>query len=386
MSELVDTIVDATPLRLDDRLAPRRIDSVHIALTNDCNLRCTYCPIGTGKFDKSYVSSDVIEKLLAFIETHKINAVGLGYSGEFTKAPDWQLFVERLLSKGVVVSALSNFSKLFSAEEVDTFSKMRAIQMSVDSSDAHLERQFRRGLDIKAVVYNIGAIVARAENAGRPVPRLEWVCTINDKVVDKFESYVAFAISLGINQIIVHQFLPFEGLRAECKDVLKLSGGDLSRARDCIVAGIELGRCHDLEVLCQWLPLLTKKVSESESGAGARMRTVSFPSILGHVGDFYATDQDLSEGEAVRCTLPWQTLYVGGEGNVYPCAVSPYPLGNIGEVSTVDELLFNSKFQEWRQGSLSSHPQLPCRVCPVAGRCTLEEKRKTLDAMPRFGD
>ncbi|MEY2806672.1 MAG: radical SAM protein [Planctomycetia bacterium] len=156
------------------RARPR---TIYVEMTSRCNLLCTYCPVS----QPDYKGEDLLmepEALADVLARAQPDEVQLSGHGETTMLRDWTRVARLLLDRGLTVTITSNFAKRFSDEEIDTLARFRAVKISVDTTDADLQFQLRRGLKLDKLTDNLDRLVAYCEANFIEKPFLHISCTI----------------------------------------------------------------------------------------------------------------------------------------------------------------------------------------------------------------
>ena len=105
---------------------PKHLD---ITFTSDCNLRCTYCAVSEPGYTGEHLTIEAISEIYRFVEVNKIETIQLSGHGETTMIDDWTNIVSPFLDKARC-SIISNFSRPFSENEIDTLLKLDQIMIS----------------------------------------------------------------------------------------------------------------------------------------------------------------------------------------------------------------------------------------------------------------
>jgi radical SAM protein with 4Fe4S-binding SPASM domain len=122
-------------------------------------------------------------------------------------------------------------------------------------------------------------------------------------------------------------------------------------------------RSYD-ESMREYMPLNepeTVAAAIDEAMAYAKRLNISFESIGGTI-DEIESDVDKALGHR-RCNLPWKTLSLQPNGDVYPCAVAYTTVGNFFE-NTFEEIWNGEKLAAFRDG-VNNPDRLneDCRQC-----------------------
>jgi hypothetical protein len=208
---------DQTLVVQESDLLTERVETVLFALTSNCNLRCTYCAVSL----PSYVGSN-------------FELVQVSGHGETTILPNWAAHCRHFLDRGIAVCITSNFSNVFSDEEIDVLARMKFINVSIDTVDRELLKRLRRKVDLKTILYNMQNVRLRAKLAYGRDAAFSWQCTLSDAVIGGLVDWVQMGILYGVKHFTLGNLIEHRGLPDSPKHVAKLSGSALKGACDTL--------------------------------------------------------------------------------------------------------------------------------------------------------
>src|SRR6187549_200694 len=101
-----------------------------------------------------YVEMDVDELARVLKRCHPMEVQMSGH-GETTMLKHWTHVTRKLLDQGLPLTLTSNFAKRMSDDEIDVLSRFRALKISIDSTDATLLDELRRGVKLERLEDNL---------------------------------------------------------------------------------------------------------------------------------------------------------------------------------------------------------------------------------------
>ena len=219
-----------------------RIETVIFTATTNCNLRCTYCGVSLPTYKGKDFDFSKIAGIAEQMANASVRAVQINGHGETTMLPGWANYCRQFLDRGIKVAITSNFSFLYSAEEVDVLSRMQWITVSIDTVDRELLKRVRRKVDLRTIIYNMQAIRLRAVSVYDHYPVFNWQCTLTDQVVDGLRDWVQMGILNGVEHFTLGNLIE----HTELADVLGKDGVRVPRhiaflGKDELVAA-----CHSI--------------------------------------------------------------------------------------------------------------------------------------------
>lgn len=184
-------------------LASGPLETVRIDVTQQCNLRCVYCAQSAAWAKPgSSMSEEAMSRIGRFISiADRLTDVSVNGFGETTQHPHWQEFCERLIDDGAPLSITTNFGRRYNTHEIDTLSRFRVIQVSLDMVDEDLLRRIRRKVDLGIILTNMTKVRIQSLLAGRRPPVFTFSCGLYDKSITRLESLAGLAVTVGVRSI-----------------------------------------------------------------------------------------------------------------------------------------------------------------------------------------
>ena len=131
-----------------DLLISCHTTSANIEFTSRCNLKCIYCSRVREDYVCKDINSEILDKLIAQLQIRRVEFVAVNGHGETTIRKDWQKYCDKFLALEIPLQITTNFSRIFSADEMATLTRFRRIVISVDCSDPILFKKIRCGADL----------------------------------------------------------------------------------------------------------------------------------------------------------------------------------------------------------------------------------------------
>jgi MoaA/NifB/PqqE/SkfB family radical SAM enzyme len=197
---------------IDSALLRPRTSIVYVEMTSRCNVRCVYCPVSQPDYRGEDLEVD-IEELAAVLERLQPSEVQLSGHGETTMLRHWAAAARTLLARGLPLTITSNFAKRFGDEEIEVLARFRALKISVDSADAALLEELRRGVRLERVEQNMARIVQHCRATFREPPFLHISCTLTDANVPGLCELVRWSVrheaqALALVNLVRHPDTP----------------------------------------------------------------------------------------------------------------------------------------------------------------------------------
>jgi pyruvate-formate lyase-activating enzyme len=211
-----------------------RVETVLFALTSNCNLRCTYCAVSLPSYVGSNFDLPKLDALARQMAAAGVELVQVSGHGETTILPNWAAHCRHFLDRGIAVCITSNFSNVFSDEEIDVLARMKFINVSIDTVDRELLKRLRRKVDLKTILYNMQNVRLRAKLAYGRDAAFSWQCTLSDAVIGGLVDWVQMGILYGVKHFTLGNLIEHRGLPDSPKHVAKLSGSALKGACDTL--------------------------------------------------------------------------------------------------------------------------------------------------------
>ncbi len=355
------------------------LNSLNFVFTTKCNLRCTYCPSIAEGYQGQNTPDNLLRYIIDYVKWARIPRVGMGFYGETTFRKGWHEYVQELIEAGVELTLCSNFNMPLSEPEISVLSRFRQLDMSIDTASQSLLKEIRPPANIGRMLYNMHRVRSRALRDLVPEPRFHWYCVITNKNVHHLAEYMAFVISNRVSIVGLNEIQKYQGARPDVFSWFELEGEEYLAAYAQLEAAESLARTHGVVInypSVAWRQFAARKKEEEEARLAGKCPTPAAPfrppqlrlrSLPGW-GRIYLPDliDGIPAGHTRLCSSPWDTIYIGPDGNVYPCCVSPRPLGRITPETTIDDILHGDPYRRFRENLLQGEIQgQDCFKCPI---------------------
>lgn len=331
--------------------------------TEDCNLRCRYCPIQTDKSDmpeypRRTMEADVRDHVAQLFSKRKPNFVDLCGNGETTILDNWIEICKPFFDCAESVGIISNLAKVFSKDEIAFLATFDHLRTSIDTADADLLKEIRYPVQLRNIALALVAIRASALAQGFSPPGFSINCTVTTKTYDDLVGLVALASSLHIDLIqLASLFETPTSVERGIRSIASLP----SSGQDDVMKEVERARKFGASV----------GVTVDSTFVERRM------SMAEHAGDGEA---DGSEPTTVFCTQPWNGFWVNADGYASFCC------RNMGKTdrpvtaySSVDEIMNHEAAVSLRKQLLLGPAPERCQTCDLGRPSTSQEFIAALD-------
>ena len=174
---------------------------VHLELTSKCNLRCVYCAVSQPSYKGEDLDLDISTSISEWIVRNKVPNVNLNGHGETTILQGWTKIAKPLLSSSARCHLITNASKIFSEEELETLSKMESITISCDTFDSGLYARLRRKSQLRNVLRNISEIRLAARKNKISPPGITLSCVLGAENSHSLEEFLNFSACMNIHTV-----------------------------------------------------------------------------------------------------------------------------------------------------------------------------------------
>ena len=174
-------------------------EKVWLEVTSRCNLRCTYCHLSHQDIPEVDLDLAGFGRFVEGLKARKTKELIFNGRGENTFFEGWHTVVGEALDAGLIVTAVTNLSRRYSAEELAVFSRYASLTVSVDTTNPEIFRAIRRKADVRLVLSNIMRIRELAIADGRVPPVMYWNMIIHDRSLPDFAHSIAEGVATGVD-------------------------------------------------------------------------------------------------------------------------------------------------------------------------------------------
>jgi MoaA/NifB/PqqE/SkfB family radical SAM enzyme len=361
-------------VRIDLTDSPKRVSRISTSFTTRCNLRCTYCP--EGSHPESFygdMTPGLLDHIVDYAKANRVH-IDVSYYGDSAFHERFGEFAAKIHEAGVGLAITSNFARLLGDDEIAAVARCKTVSFSFDTDDRDKARAIRKGLDLRTLVYNILRVRAFCLIEAIPVPPFTLHVVLNDQTVNDLPRLVAFAASLGVNQIGCNELAEIEGATGKMVNVSALSGEALRKA----IASIDQAAALAIRL---GIPLTASGEHLSRIGAAVAGTLKKDPvreAREGIQGTYYFSGGDdaleLKPGMTRACLEPWVGPIVDPKGDVYSCCARGTSMGVVGRDGSLSDVHNNNSFRALRRSLLTGKDLvLECRRCHIASQTTPAE-------------
>jgi MoaA/NifB/PqqE/SkfB family radical SAM enzyme len=250
----------------DEDLTTSFVQVVLFAVTTNCNLRCTYCGVSHPAYRGEDFDLSHIDELTEGLAAAHVRMVQISGHGETTMLPGWERLGAAFQHRGITVCITSNFSKTFSAAEIDALAEMGHITVSIDTVDRELLKALRRKVDLRTILYNMQMVRLRAAQTHHRPVTFNWQCTLSDAVVAGLPDWLELGILSGVTHFTLGNLIEYEALPDSPQHVAKLDREKLATACDILAALAR--RARDASVVLTIQPGIVEGINERRRALG----------------------------------------------------------------------------------------------------------------------
>lgn len=180
--------------------------SLFIDTVNVCNLRCPFCPTGTGDLDRSrgFMPVDLFKRVIDEVAAHTY-MVFLFDWGEPLLHPQLCDLIEYANGHRMYTCVHSNFSVALNEQKAEHMirSGLSHLSLSVDGASQGVYEQYRKKGQLDLVLKNIELMIRTRQRMGLSRPHLRWrflAFKHNEHEIDKARE---IAKELGVDEFSV---------------------------------------------------------------------------------------------------------------------------------------------------------------------------------------
>jgi MoaA/NifB/PqqE/SkfB family radical SAM enzyme len=317
--------------------------------TEDCNLRCRYCPIQTDKSDmpeypRRTMEADARDHIAHLFSQRKPNFVDLCGNGETTILDNWIEICRPFFDCAENVGIISNLAKVFSKEEIAFLATFGHIRTSIDTADANLLKEIRYPVQLRNIALTLVATRASALAQGRPPPGFSINCTVTTKTYGELVELVALASSLHIDLIQLASL--FETPTSVQRGIRSIASLPPS-GQDEVMREVERARKFGASI----------GVTVDSTYVERRI------SMEDHAGDGGA---DSAETTTVFCMQPWNGFWINADGHASFCCRNMGKTDrHVTAYSSVDEIMNDESAVSLRKQLLLGPAPERCQTCDL---------------------
>lgn len=327
-ANLLHALLDDTGLHEEHIAFPR---SMLLQMSDACNLDCVYCARQVhDRVKNGLMSYEILEKHVGPY-LHLADMVQLYGTGEPMLHPQFVKMVELCKSKGAQVMTTSN-ATLITPERADRLVEigLDLMLVSMDGCTPDTFAKLRGGADLEKIKANVQLLNAAKRKYGVERPMLELACVVSRTNVHQLCGMVRLARELGCLTIRFYNVVIHRPEHAH-EDV---SGTWRFR----------------------WGMHRAKRLAERYGMGFVYTYQNPFPEerrVLHPPG----------QGVPKRCVYSIHSPIVSKTGEVYPCCLSHYSYGKLGQDGTLWEILNSERAREFRRGMLTGDYHPDCAQC-----------------------
>jgi MoaA/NifB/PqqE/SkfB family radical SAM enzyme len=378
-----------------------RTKIAHIEFTTRCNLRCVFCCASQPDYRGYDLDEKTIEHAVEALQTRHVDVVSVNGHGETTIYKNWYRYCNKMLDSGIPLHMTSNFARAFSADEIQTLSRFKSIEISCDTSDPVLFSKLRRGADLRTLCLNILNVRAAAARANRRSLEISFSCVVSDMNVLSLVDYVYFGKALGVTHFNFCNLTKYPDLNdtLNAKHITEMPKELMYKAAVSLTETFKLLKQWNIQYDVQQglLDTVRQKYREMNlenpdpppAQADQRDRDVAADGD-GEVCEVKKEENPEAhekETPAIKagrprryysnrpaaytrdCLDPWQFIMLRANKDVVPCCIHQ-PIYSLESGQSLLEVFNNTQFKELRRRLLTGELSTDCLQCPTRGWTT----------------
>ena len=277
--------------------------------------------------------------------------------------------LDRLADAGFRLHLTTNMAKRLTPSEVAALSRFERILVSIDTIDASLLAQLRRGANLDMILGNIGTVQDFAA-ARRRNPQIAISCTVGDLSAPGILDLVDAMLERDIRVFRfgdLAEYEPIDGV-TWMRHISSLPAETLETVRSrfrIALAHIEAaGGSHEIDG-----PLVSLLLGDSTNAVEIAGRETKISEKTVHYVEVDRT-------QTRDCFDPWSIAFVQADASVRPCCFFEEKLGSLAEQS-LTEVVEGEAFQKLRREIVTGELRPNCRSCsarPLIDRAAFEKK------------
>ena len=184
--------------------------TIHVEVSNCCNLHCEYCVLDKGAQGDRVMSEATFERVLPYLRNAlRVNVSGLAEPLMNRRFVDMLAEIRRV-APTAAIQMCTNAALL--TEEIShrlVDSKLDEVAFSLDDDDARLFDSVRRGASLTGLLENIAALRTVTADRGADRPALTATTVLQRKNVGHFPNVVRLAGEMGVTTINANGLEPY---------------------------------------------------------------------------------------------------------------------------------------------------------------------------------
>ena len=399
------------------------LKTVHLEVTSNCNLRCTYCAVSQPDYKGYDLNVDSIGPLISALQKIGVESISLNGHGETTFHKGWKDVFEQVVGVFPRTEITTNLSFDYSDEEIDLLSRVDVITVSLDTHDPVLLRETRRKVNLGVILNNIarirraaadrrislgpdskyefqGMIISKTDpywvhNTYRITPRFTFSCVVHNKNIMQLPAFAHFAVAINVSHVVFCNMTKYKDLPGamNVQPVSSLVGTDaLVSARGALRYAETILEDNGLVSVIQdgLIASVDEAIASSWRGVGASL--LSTPSVspseqttehltTASVKQPHAATlssqrhfRTPGKGETRDCLDPWNFAIIYATGKVSPCCWHD-PTHTLGKDGTLSDILSSDKSIKLRKQLVTGRLNKFCKTCPARGLISTKELR-----------
>ncbi|MBI2215018.1 MAG: radical SAM protein [Acidobacteria bacterium] len=328
---------------------------VYLELTSRCNLRCVYCPVS----QPGYVGADLVlanfDRFVEVMHARRVQIVVMNGHGESSIVKDWDAIADRLADEGFRLHITTNLAKRLTASEVSALSRFDMILVSVDTVDASLLAELRRGANLDTILRNLEAVIGHAARRHRD-PEIAVSCVVSDRSALGIAALVDTLLAVGVRKFRFGDLVEYPAVDGAMtvRHVSTLSADELADARAQFRHALDaIGARGAIVNVDPPVAAILERIGETRLEVDVRT-----PDTATKIVRF---DRPLAL-ETRDCLDPWRIAFVHASGEVRPCCFYEETLGQL-DAEPLPDIVNGARFRELRRGLLSGELSRSCASC-----------------------
>lgn len=318
-----------------------------IDVSDECNLRCTYCHQSVAGYKGHPMSSKTLSDLRQMVRDHPpLTMAYLSSSGETTTLPGWTEIINEFVTMSVPCGIISNFARVFTAEEIATLSHLTEITISIDSIDPYITKNVRHNSDIKTVLYNFAQIKTLCVRTNQKPPRLIWNVVSYDLSLIHAASLAAAAVVYRPDHVTFCQLKLIPGVTpVGIRTIIDLPDAERADCARELRSAIAILEANDISVSVNEELKIDLGLAQPNHATG--------------LGD------ERNENFTRDCLMPWEMFLTHSNGSVKPCCnAEGITIGQVRSGQDPFSAVFNGpEMRSWRRAMLTGELPQACKVC-----------------------